>query len=157
MKYASTKVIDGVERVVVVLPLSTVPAFDPSNPPQDNTYGVSDDVQVGWEKQPDGWFAPHTPTAAEILVEKKKQRQAIVDAITVYRDFRQGLRRQRRRTIPHEPGDSGRANRQHSLYNVGSRQQRSNSCNPGRTARSPRAFDASDGRGVGRTLTRDKP
>ena len=83
MKYANTDMINGIELVVTVLPLSQVPGFDPENPPQANTYGVPDDVEVGWEKRPDGTFVPHTPTAAEILAEKKHQRQAIVDAITV--------------------------------------------------------------------------
>lgn len=82
-KYANTMEVRGVETVVTVLPLEEVPGFDPKNPPQANTYGVPDDVQVGWEKQADGSFAPHTPTAAEILAQKKAERQAIVDAITV--------------------------------------------------------------------------
>lgn len=83
MKYANTDLVNGVERVMTVLPLSLVQGFDPANPPQANTYGVPDDVQVGWEKQADGSFAPHTPTAAEILAQKKAERQAIVNAITV--------------------------------------------------------------------------
>lgn len=82
MKYASTMITNGIERVVLVLPLSAVPAFDPGTPPPQ-TYAVPDDVQVGWAKQADGSFSPHTPTPEEILAEKKRQRQAIVDAITV--------------------------------------------------------------------------
>ena len=82
MKYANTFINNaGVEVVATVLPLSAVPFFDPKSPPQANTYGVADDVEVGWEKQSDGTFAPHTPTSAEILAEKKRQRQAIVDTI----------------------------------------------------------------------------
>lgn len=83
MKYASTAMIGGAETVVVIFPLSVVPDFDPQNPPQDCTYGVPDDVQEGWVKQPDGSFAAPVPTAAEILAQKKRQRQAIVDAIMV--------------------------------------------------------------------------
>lgn len=83
MKYANTKLTDGVERVVTVLPLSLVPLFDPNSPIQANTYGVSDDVQVGWEKQSDGSFAPHQPTAGEILAGKKEVRRQAVEAITV--------------------------------------------------------------------------
>lgn len=83
MKYASTFVYpDEAERVVIVLPLTAVPGFDPENPPA-RAYLVPDEVEVGWEKQSDGSFAPHTPTPEEILAEKKRQRQAIVDAITV--------------------------------------------------------------------------
>lgn len=51
MKYASTFTDNGVERIVVILPLSAVPGFDPANPPQENTYGVPDEVQLGWIKQ----------------------------------------------------------------------------------------------------------
>lgn len=58
MKYASTMLVAGVETVVVVLPLSAVPLFDPENPPQENTYGVSDEVQVGWVKNVQGGFEP---------------------------------------------------------------------------------------------------
>lgn len=84
MKYANTFINNaGVEVVATVLPLSAVPFFDPKSPPQANTYGVPDDVEVGWEKRPDGTFVPHTPTAAEILAEKKLLRQQLVDAITV--------------------------------------------------------------------------
>lgn len=52
MKYANTEIIHGVETVVTVLPLDMVPFFDPKNPPQENTYGVPDAVQVGWVKDP---------------------------------------------------------------------------------------------------------
>ena len=58
MKYASTAVINGVETVVTVLSLATVPGFDPANPSQENTYGVDDAVQVGWIKQGAGFVAP---------------------------------------------------------------------------------------------------
>ena len=87
MKYANTFINNaGVEVVATVLPLSAVPFFDPKSPPQENTYGVPDYVQVGWAKQPDGSFAPYVapiPTPEQILAEKKRQRQAIVDTITV--------------------------------------------------------------------------
>lgn len=65
MKYANTTMQDGAEVVVTVLPLNIVPGFDPENPPQDNTYGVDDDVQAGWVKQPDGSFA--APPPPEVL------------------------------------------------------------------------------------------
>ena len=58
MKYANTAIINGVETVVTVLSLDTVPGFDPVNPPQDNTYGVTDAVQVGWIKQGAGFVPP---------------------------------------------------------------------------------------------------
>lgn len=83
MKYANTVMQNGAEIVVTVLPLEIVPGFDPNNPPQPSTYGVPDEVQVGWEKQLDGSFAPHVPTAAEIIAQKKLERQVLVDAITV--------------------------------------------------------------------------
>jgi hypothetical protein len=74
MKYANTRMDGDSEVVVVVLPLSEVPGFDPGNPPQVNTYGVVDDVQVGWVKQMDGSFAPPVMTADEA-------RKMIISAI----------------------------------------------------------------------------
>jgi hypothetical protein len=79
MQYASTEIYNGVETVVVVLPLSVVPDFDPENPPQDNTYGVPDEVQIGWEKQVDGTFAPHVPTSDEIIAGLSAQIQKRLD------------------------------------------------------------------------------
>ena len=61
MKYANTYIVHGTERIATVLPLELVPGFDPANPPQVNTYGVADDVEVGWVKQPDGSFATPEP------------------------------------------------------------------------------------------------
>jgi hypothetical protein len=58
MKYASTFFDGTTERIVVVLPLEIVSAFDPTNPPQPNTYGVDDDVQLGWIKNNLGKFVP---------------------------------------------------------------------------------------------------
>jgi len=58
MKYASTTMNNGIETVVVVMELFQVPAFDPRNPPQPYTYGVNDDVQVGWIKNDQGTFVP---------------------------------------------------------------------------------------------------
>lgn len=58
MQYANTRFIDGLEQIQTLLPLSVVPGFDPKNPPQDNTYAVSDDVEIGWVKQADGSFLP---------------------------------------------------------------------------------------------------
>ena len=83
MKYASTAIIDGVERVVVVLPLTSVQDFDPNAPPQGNTYAVADDVQVGWNKTADGTFSQHVNTPNEIRVEKRAGRAKIIKALTV--------------------------------------------------------------------------
>lgn len=83
MKYASTHTINGVERVVVILPLSDVPAFDPENPPQEGTYGVPDEVQVGWIRNSDGTFNLPVKTQEDILKDKKKTRQLAVDNIVV--------------------------------------------------------------------------
>ena len=58
MKYASTATFDNTETVVVVLELFQVPAFDPHYPPQPNTYGVDDVVQLGWIKNSSGQFVP---------------------------------------------------------------------------------------------------
>ena len=58
MKYASTQIIGSDEVVVVVLPLEMVPLFDPDNPPQPNTYGVPDEVEIGWVKNAQGVFEP---------------------------------------------------------------------------------------------------
>ena len=62
MKYANTVINNGVEVVLVTLPLEMVPDFDPSNPPPQ-AYGVPDMVQVGWVREPEGVF--REPTAAE--------------------------------------------------------------------------------------------
>lgn len=64
MKYANTIEIDGVERVVTVLPLESVPFFDPDNP-HPLTYVVPDDVALGWERHPDGTFSPPPPPSPE--------------------------------------------------------------------------------------------
>lgn len=81
MQYANTLVQNGVECVVTVLPLEIVPGFDPEHPPQDNTYGVADDVEIGWAKQPDGSFAPYVapaqaPTQAQLVVAVQKMLDA---------------------------------------------------------------------------------
>ncbi len=80
MKYASTYTENGVERVVVILPLSAVPGFDPANPPQQNTYGVPDDVQIGWIKQGGQFVAP--PTAEAVvpqIVTRAQFKLALLD------------------------------------------------------------------------------
>jgi len=63
MKYANTAMISGIELVVTVMPLSMVPGFDPENPPQSGTYGVPDNVEVGWQRLADGTFTPYTAPA----------------------------------------------------------------------------------------------
>lgn len=58
MKYANTDMLNGIETVVTVLPLAIVPGFDPASPPQANTYGVDDVVQVGWIRENGVFVAP---------------------------------------------------------------------------------------------------
>jgi len=71
MKYANTVINNGVEVVLVTLPLEMVPAFDPSQPPPQ-AYAVDDEVQPGWIKQPDGTF--RAPTAADQPAQPVPQR-----------------------------------------------------------------------------------
>lgn len=71
MKYASTFIHGTIERVEVILPLSAVPGFNPLNPPQPNTYGVPDEVQVGWVKVGDGFVAP-PPVSPSVPVSVSK-------------------------------------------------------------------------------------
>lgn len=81
MNYASTLIKNGVETVAVVLPLSSVPAFDPDNPPQANTYGVPDDVEIGWIKGIDGVFiTPAPPTQGEIVAALTAALEAHYDS-----------------------------------------------------------------------------
>jgi hypothetical protein len=90
MKYASTQNIGGVEIVVLVLPLSVVPGFNPENPPQENTYGVPDDVEVGWVKQTDGTFAPAvppSPTPEQIIASLTAQIQKRLDDFAKTRNY----------------------------------------------------------------------
>ena len=55
MQYVSTFIENEIEKVVVILPLERVPAFNPENPfPQ--TYAVPDEVQIGWIKDASGNF-----------------------------------------------------------------------------------------------------
>ena len=84
MQYAATDInpINGTEKVVVVLPLEKVPFFDPANPPQKNTYGVPDEVEVGWIKDGDGWLPPpppEPPTLEEIQAHYTFQVQMRLD------------------------------------------------------------------------------
>ncbi len=75
MKYAITETENGVETVVRCLPLSIVPFFDPENPIQDNTYGVPDDVQVGWIKV-GGVFVPPPPKPVTTVPQRVEMAQA---------------------------------------------------------------------------------
>jgi hypothetical protein len=51
---------------MVALPLSAVPGFDPLNPPQPNTYGAPDEVEIGWVSDgKGGWEAPPPPPEPE--------------------------------------------------------------------------------------------
>ena len=71
MKYANTVINNGVEVVLVTLPLEMVPAFDPDQPPPQ-AYAVEDAVQPGWIKQPDGTF--RAPTPADLPAQPVPQR-----------------------------------------------------------------------------------
>ena len=71
MKYANTVINNGVEVVLVTLPLEMVPAFDPGQPPPQ-AYAVADEVQPGWIKQPDGTF--RAPTPADLPAQPVPQR-----------------------------------------------------------------------------------
>lgn len=59
MQYISTITRNGVERVVVAIPLHELQGFDPNNS-QPGTYAVGDEVQVGWVKS-GSTFVPPTP------------------------------------------------------------------------------------------------
>ena len=90
MKYANTAVVHGVEVVIMVLPLSSVPGFDPDSQPQTNTYGVPDDVEVGWVKQTDGTFAPAvppSPTPEQIIASLTAQIQKRLDDFAKTRNY----------------------------------------------------------------------
>ena len=71
MKYANTVINNGVEVVLVTLPLEMVPAFDPGQPPPQ-AYAVADEVQPGWIKQSDGTF--RAPTPADLPAQPVPQR-----------------------------------------------------------------------------------
>lgn len=87
MKYASTAIVGENEIAVVVLPLSQVSGFDPENPPQENTYGVPDSVEVGWIKRPDDTWAPPVPTTDEIISSMTKQIQRRLDEFAKTRNY----------------------------------------------------------------------
>jgi Domain of unknown function (DUF4376) len=73
-KYASTRMIDGVETVGVVLPLDMVPMWNPDEP-LPHTYLVNDQVEVGWLKKIDDTFsAPPPPSADKIWSQIKAER-----------------------------------------------------------------------------------
>ncbi len=63
MQYASTVINGSQEKIVVILPLSSVFAFDPENP-HPQTYGVDDDVELGWIKDASGKFVAPTTSPA---------------------------------------------------------------------------------------------
>lgn len=80
MKYASTQMIGSDEVVAVVLPLEMVPLFNPAEPVQPNTYGVPDDVEIGWVKQADGSFAPPVPiTVVPAKCTRRQGQLALLD------------------------------------------------------------------------------
>lgn len=85
MKYASSIMHDGVETIVVVLPLSAVPFFDPENPPQPNTYAVADAVDVGWIKDASGRWVPPSepppPSPADLVARYEALLDQHLDAV----------------------------------------------------------------------------
>ncbi|MGL6245655.1 hypothetical protein [Pseudomonas sp.] len=81
MKYANTALIDGCETIVTLLPLDVVPLFDPESPPQPNTYGVPDEVQLGWIKNTDGTFvAPPAAPRVPRIVSRFQARAMLMQA-----------------------------------------------------------------------------
>jgi hypothetical protein len=87
MKYANTAIVNGLERVVMVLPLEAVPQFDPENPSQECTYGVPDEVQVGWVKDGDTFIPPPPPTIDEITERYTEAVQDRLDAFARTRGY----------------------------------------------------------------------
>jgi hypothetical protein len=89
MKYASTMMKRGRETAVVVLPLAIVPGFDPENPHPD-TYGVPDEVEVGWVRDadsPSGWAPPPPPTRGEEMERYAAAVQGRLDAFARERGY----------------------------------------------------------------------
>jgi hypothetical protein len=87
VKYANTIIKNNLETVATVLPLEAVPLFDPENPPQPNTYGVPDDVQVGWVKEGDVFVPPPPPTVEEITAQYTEAVQNRLDAFAKTRGY----------------------------------------------------------------------
>jgi len=83
MNYANTITKNGVETIAVILPLSAVPLFNPDKPPQPNTYGVPDEVQVGWVKDGDVFVPP--PPAPEPPPPTREQLIARYEGAVRYR------------------------------------------------------------------------
>lgn len=75
MNYASTRTVDGVETVIVVLPKSSVPKWN-SESAQPGTYLVPDNVQPGWVRSSlDGSFVPPPRlTKGQMWERIKKER-----------------------------------------------------------------------------------
>ena len=67
MQYASTSIINSLETVITVLPLSHVPGFDPADP-RPGTYEVPDDVRVGWVRDAamDAFVPPPPASMAQL-------------------------------------------------------------------------------------------
>ena len=84
MKYANTIVVDGQERVLIVLPLESVPGFDPEAAPP-GTYAVEDDVAPGWLRDPSGRFVPppppSPPSPADLCAEYELALDKHLDAV----------------------------------------------------------------------------
>ena len=87
MKFAITAIEYNRETVKVVLPLEEVPFFDPANPPQSNTYGVPDEVEVGWIKDGGDWLPPPPPTLEEIQAQYVIEVQRRLDLFAGTRGY----------------------------------------------------------------------
>ena len=105
MKYAHTLIDNGVETVAVVLPLEIVPGFDPENPPQADTYGVPDEVQVGWVKDSSGKFVPPSAPPKPRVPQSVQNRQAKLALLSA------GLFKRAEEIINSMEGDEGDAAR----------------------------------------------
>ena len=87
MKYANTEIVDGVERVIITLPLGLFSGFDPENPPQELTYAVPDEVERGWIRQADGTWIASPPTNNEIIASLTAQIQKRLDDFAKTRNY----------------------------------------------------------------------
>jgi hypothetical protein len=60
--------------------------FNPNHLPP-HTYAVTDDVEAGWVRQPDGSFAPRAPSPEESEAEFTRQIQQRLDAFAQTRGY----------------------------------------------------------------------
>jgi hypothetical protein len=110
MKYASTRIVNGYEVVRVTLPLTTVPAWNPTAP-LPNTYLVPDEVQAGWVRHADGSFTAPDPGPA-IRAERDRlliasDKEMLVDLWSIKTTEQQAawtVYRQALRDVPEQSG-----------------------------------------------------